>query len=126
LRQTPLISIIDDDASVRVAIGSLVRSLGLSAQTFGSAEEFLRSPQLEATSCLISDIRMPTMSGVELQSRLHAQGRQIPTIFITAFPNPEIRNRMMKAGAVAFLTKPFDGAVVIKYIESVLKRREAS
>jgi FixJ family two-component response regulator len=123
LQQTPVISIIDDDESVRVATKSLVRSLGFVAHTFGSAEEFLRSPRLHDTSCLISDVRMPSMTGVELQSRLRAQGRRIPIIFITAFPDEGVQARVMKEGAIAFLTKPFYGDMLINCIDAALKWR---
>jgi len=123
LAETPVICIIDDDESVRVATRSLVRSLGFAAYTFESPEEFLHSPRVEDTSCLISDVRMPNMSGVELQSRLLALGRAIPIIFITAFPDETIRARALNAGAVAVLTKPFYGETLIKCIDSVLKRR---
>ena len=96
----PVISIIDDDASVRVATNRLVRSLGYIAHTFASGDEFLRSPQLTITSCVIADIHMPGMSGIELQSRLRAQGHRLPIIFITAFPDEGIRARAMDAGAM--------------------------
>jgi FixJ family two-component response regulator len=122
LAETPVICIIDDDESVRVATRSLVRSLGFAAFTFDSAEAFLESPRVEDAACLISDVRMPTMSGVELQARLVALGRTIPIIFITAFPDDAIRARAMNAGAVAVLTKPFYGETLIKCIDSVLKR----
>jgi FixJ family two-component response regulator len=124
LAETPVICIIDDDESVRVATRSLVRSLGFAAYTFDSAEAFLVSPRLDDASCLISDVRMPAMSGVELQDRLQSIGRTIPIIFITAFPDDAIRARAMNAGAVAVLTKPFYGETLIKCIDSVLKRKD--
>jgi FixJ family two-component response regulator len=122
LPQVPLISIIDDDASVRVATDRLVRSLGYVAHTFASADEFLRSPQVSTTSCVIADIQMPGMSGVELQSLLRAQGSRVPMIFITAFPEESIRARALSAGAVCFLTKPFDGPTLIKHLDAALER----
>ena len=122
--QVPVISIIDDDASVRIATRRLVRSLGYVAQTFASAAEFLQSPYLNGTSCVIADIQMPGMTGVELQDVLTAQGCSVPMIFITAFPEENIRSRAMKAGAVCFLSKPFDGPVLIEAIDTALKRRE--
>jgi FixJ family two-component response regulator len=124
LPQVPVISIIDDDASVRIATRRLVRSLGYVAQTFASAAEFLQSPYLNDTSCVIADIQMPGMTGVELQDVLTAQGCSVPMIFITAFPEENIRSRAMKAGAVCFLSKPFDGPVLIEAIDTALKRRE--
>jgi FixJ family two-component response regulator len=120
LNDLPVISIIDDDASVRVATNRLVRSLGYIAHTFASGDEFLRSPQLTITSCVIADIHMPGMSGIELQSRLRAQGHRLPIIFITAFPDEGIRARAMDAGAICFLSKPFDGATLIKYLDVAL------
>jgi len=100
LQTPPLISIIDDDESMRCAVKSLVTSLGLNAYTFASAEEFLRSPHVEHTSCLISDLQMPGLSGVELQNTLLAQDRRIPIIFMTAFPEERMRTRAMKDGAL--------------------------
>ena len=118
--QVPVISIIDDDASVRLATSRLMRSLGYVAYTFSSADEFLRSPQLDTSSCLIVDVQMPRMSGVELQDLLHSQGRQLPIIFITAFPDASTRARALNAGAVCFLPKPFDGPTLIECIDTAL------
>jgi FixJ family two-component response regulator len=123
LGQVPLISIIDDDASVRTATDRLVRSLGYVVRTFASADEFLRSPQVDTTSCIIADVQMPGMSGPELQDLLRAQGRRLPIIFITAFPEESIRARAIAAGAICFLTKPFDGATLIKSLEAALTAR---
>jgi FixJ family two-component response regulator len=120
LSQAPVISIVDDDASVRVATDRLVRSLGYVAYTFGSADEFLRSPQASETSCLIADVQMPGMSGVELQSRLLAEGRRLPIIFVTAFPDENVRARALDAGAICFLTKPFDGSTLIRHLDAAL------
>ena len=116
-----MISIVDDDEAVRVATGSLVRSLGYVAATFASAEEFLNSDRLIDTSCLISDVQMPGMSGVELHSRLTANGYRMPVILVTAFPEEKVRARALKAGAVAFLTKPFSDEKLITCLESALK-----
>jgi FixJ family two-component response regulator len=118
----PVISIIDDDASVRVATDNLLRSLGYVAHTFASAEEFLRSAHFNDTSCVIADVQMPAMTGVELQALLLAQGHRLPFIFITAFPEETIRERAMKAGAICFLTKPFDRLTLIKYLDTALER----
>jgi FixJ family two-component response regulator len=124
LLQVPVISIIDDNASVRFATRRLVRSLGYVAHTFASAAEFLQSPYLKETSCVIADVQMPGMSGVQLQDVLIAQGFSVPMIFITAFPEEKIRSRAMQAGALCFLSKPFDAPVLIEAIEAALKRFE--
>jgi FixJ family two-component response regulator len=117
-----VISIIDDDASVRAAANRLVRSLGYIAHPFASAREFLESSQVDDTSCLIADVQMPGMSGLELQSLLRAQGRVLPIIFITAFPEDSVRKRALDAGAICFLTKPFDGPTLVKYLDEALER----
>jgi len=122
LPRVPVISIIDDDASVRAAANRLVRSLGYIAYPFASAREFLESSQLDDTACLIADVQMPGMSGLELQSLLRAQGRTLPIIFITAFPEESVRKRALDAGAVCFLIKPFDGPTLIKYLDKALER----
>jgi FixJ family two-component response regulator len=122
LQNVPTISIIDDDESVRLAVKSLVRSLGLMAYTFASAEEFLQSPHVNDTSCLITDVQLPGMNGVKLQRLVLAQGRGMPIIFVTAFPEECIRGRALEAGAVGFLSKPFDGQTLITLVEGTLKR----
>jgi FixJ family two-component response regulator len=122
LPRVPVISIIDDDASVRAAANRLVRSLGYIAHPFASAREFLESSQVDDTSCLIADVQMPGMSGLELQSLLRAQGRVLPIIFITAFPEDSVRKRALDAGAICFLTKPFDGPTLVKYLDEALER----
>jgi FixJ family two-component response regulator len=123
LSPTPsVISIVDDDASVRVATDNLLRSLGYTVHTFASAEEFLRSIHFNDTSCVIADVQMPTMSGVELQALVLAQGHRVPFIFITAFPEETIRERAVKAGAICFLTKPFDRLTLIKCLDTALER----
>jgi FixJ family two-component response regulator len=118
----PVISIIDDDASVRVATENLLRSLGHIVHTFVSAEEFLRSTHLNDTSCVIADVRMPGMSGVDLQAKLVTQGYRVPFIFMTAFPEETIRARALKAGAICFLTKPFDRLTLIGCLDAALER----
>jgi FixJ family two-component response regulator len=120
--QNTLISIIDDDEAVRAATENLVRSLGFVASTFASAEEFLNSSRLEETSCVITDVHMPGMTGVELQSYLLAHGHNLPMIFITAFPEDRTRERVRAAGAVGFLSKPFDGGAMIQCIDKALGR----
>jgi FixJ family two-component response regulator len=116
-----VISIIDDDASVRVATHRLVRSLGHVAHTFASADDFLRSSQLNDTSCVIADVHMPGMSGIELQNLLKTQGHRLPIIFITAFPEESVRAQALEAGAACFLRKPFDAQVLIKHLDAAVK-----
>ena len=101
-----MIAIVDDDEALREAMKSLVRSLGYGVSTFGSAEEFLKSEQVSDTSCLITDLHMPGLSGLDLQDLLIAQGHRFPIIFLTAYPDEDVRIRAMKAGATGFLRKP--------------------
>jgi FixJ family two-component response regulator len=122
--KAPVISIVDDDKSVRAATDRLMRSLGFVAYTFASAEEFLHSPQLQESSCVITDIRMPGMGGMELQKFLIDKDHHLPIIFITAFPDEVIEARALEAGAVAFLIKPFDGKNLIKSLSTALKKSE--
>jgi FixJ family two-component response regulator len=121
LSDAPIISIIDDHESVRSSLRSLVRSLGLDACTFASAEEFLKSSHQDDTSCLITDLQMPGLSGIELQRLLLAQGRQIPIIFVTAFPEDRIKARAMQSGALGFLSKPFQTQTLIELIDKALE-----
>jgi FixJ family two-component response regulator len=120
MMDSPVISIIDDDPSVRKATDGLVRSLGYRSLTFASAEDFLESDHIEDTSCVITDVQMPGLSGVELQSVLNARGARLPMIFITAFPEDRIRRSVLEAGAVGFLSKPFEEAVLIDYLQTAL------
>jgi FixJ family two-component response regulator len=113
-----LISIVDDDPVVREATADLLSSLGYKALGFESAEEFLDSGHITNTGCLITDQQLPGLSGLELQNQLYADGYLTPIIFITAFPEPGIRKRAIDAGAVAFLTKPFEQADLLNSIES--------
>jgi FixJ family two-component response regulator len=115
-----IVSIVDDDASVRGAMESLVRSLGLVAFAFESAEDFLGSPRVDDSDCLITDVQMPGMTGLELQDRLIARGSRIPIIFITAFPEKAARCRAKAGGAVAFLEKPFAGGAMIEVLRRAL------
>src|SRR5271157_3053868 len=115
-----MVSVVDDDESVRASIGALVRSLGRVACTFASAEDFLSSSEAEATDCLIADIQMPGMTGIELQLALATAGRKLPIIFITAFPENRIREQVLAAGAVCLLSKPCDGDTLVNSIESAL------
>src|ERR1700688_1415251 len=124
LSKLPLVAIIDDDASVRATTDSLVRSLGYSVNKFASAEEFLRSNRLDDLSCVIADVQMPGMSGVELQTHLLTQGYRLPFIFFTAFPDERIRAQALRAGAICYLTKPFDEDSLIQGLQAVLKKQD--
>ena len=117
----PIISIVDDDASVREAIKRLIRSLGYNAWTFASADEFLKSEQVRDTSCVITDLHMPGLSGIDLQDILIARGHRTPIIFITAYPEEDVRARAMKAGAVGFLSKPLNHDHLVGHLENALK-----
>ena len=116
-----MIAIVDDYKAVREGLERLLRSLGHNASTFGSAEEFLKSEKLHDTSCLITDVQMPGLTGIDLQDRLIADGHRIPIIFITAHPDDNVRARAMKAGAVGFLVKPVDPDHLIGCIEKALQ-----
>jgi FixJ family two-component response regulator len=115
-----LISVVDDDASVRRSTALLIESLGYQAAAFESAESFLESDQLHETSCLILDIQLPGMNGLQLQSHLAAAGYKIPIIFITAYDRKESRRQAMQAGAVAFLGKPFSDEVLLQTLRIAL------
>src|SRR5690349_611507 len=118
----PLISIVDDDESVRDALKSLIDSVGFHAEPFRSGEEFLSSPYLLQTDCLITDVRMPGMSGLELQERLNAAHSSIPVVFISAHDDDEARARGLRAGAVAFLQKPFSEDSLLGAISECLDK----
>jgi FixJ family two-component response regulator len=120
-----MISIVDDDKSVREAAKMLVRSLGYATATFASAEEFLESGRLRDTACLITDVQMPGMSGVDLQSHLTANGHCLPVIFVTAYPEASVRERAMDAGAIAFLSKPFSEESLIACLDQALERNRS-
>jgi FixJ family two-component response regulator len=120
LKEVPLISIVDDDGFVRESTRGLIRSMGYIAETFASAEEYLRSNRAADTTCLISDIQMPGMNGADLQDRLIADGLHTPTIFVTAFADEDIRARVLKAGAYGFLTKPFSDESLIECLDKAL------
>lgn len=116
----PLVCIIDDDESVRDSVSDLVESLGYKTTTFASADEYLQSDHVENSSCVITDVRMPGMSGVDLQARLRASGHKTPIIFITSFPSEDIRTRVLKAGAFGFFRKPFDDDKLVECLKSAL------
>lgn len=120
--ESKLVAIVDDDDSVRCTLQELLRSAGFSSRTFESAEDFLGSDHPQETACLITDIRMPGMSGLELQARLNAEHCRIPTIFITAHGDEEMRLRALRQGAVEFLPKPFDDEVLVESVRAALER----
>ena len=115
-----LIAIIDDNESMQDSLSDLVESGGFEAQCFGSAKAFLESDRSRDAACLIVDIRMPKMSGLELQARLKQEGCNIPIIFITAYDDAEIRAEAMKEGAVEVLRKPFDHQLLLKMLRATL------
>ena len=116
-----MVAVIDDDESYRTAIQRLLQSAGISAQLFGSAEVFLNSGLQYDIGCLIADIRMPGMSGLELQAKLNSDHCAIPTIFITAHGDERMRLQAMRGGAVKFLMKPFDGETLLDAVQLALK-----
>jgi FixJ family two-component response regulator len=120
-KQTKLVAIVDDDDSIRDAFQGLLKAVGLSSQAFASAEEFLQSGQQNQTACLITDIRLPGISGLELQARLNAEHCRIPTIFVTAHGDAQMRMRAMRAGAVEFLAKPFDDEALLETVRAALE-----
>src|ERR1700731_4816995 len=116
-----LIAIVDDDQSVQCALQDLIESEGLSTLCFGSAEQFLDSGAQHKAACLIADIRMPGISGIDLQAKLKADRSRIPIIFITADGDPKMPIQAMRDGAVEFLTKPFDNAVLLEMVHTAIK-----
>ena len=116
----PLISVVDDDYSVRKSLYGLIRSVGFAVEVFASAEEFLNSDYLLSTRCLIVDVRMPGMNGLELQSRLMASHRETPVIFITAHGDQAARSQALKGGAVEYLLKPFSEEALLNAINTSL------
>src|ERR1700682_4659161 len=119
--KTKLVAIVDDDDSVRSALEGLLKAVGLPAHAFASAEEFMQSGQQSETSCLIADIRMPGMSGLELQAKLNAERCRIPIIFITAHGDEKMRMQALRAGAVEFLAKPFDDEALPESVRGALE-----
>lgn len=123
LANAAMISIVDDDKSVRNATRTLLECLGYATVTFASAEEFLQSGRLREIDCLIADVQMPGMSGVDLQNHLIASGDTTPVIFITGFPNESLRKRALSAGAFGFLTKPFTAQSLLACLDRALAYR---
>ena len=116
-----LVAIVDDDELMRSALQGMLKSVGLPSRAFASAEEFLKSGQQKHTACLITDIRMPGMSGLELQAKLNAEHCRIPTIFITAHGDTKMRMQALRAGAVEFRAKPFDDVVLLESVRAALE-----
>ena len=116
-----MIAIVDDDEAVRSALEGLMRSAGLQTRSIASAEEFLESGLHPDTGCLIADIRMPGMSGLELQAKLNSENCRIPTIFITAHGDERMRMQALRAGAVEFLAKPFDDEALLDSVRAALE-----
>jgi len=116
-----MVAIVDDDDLMRSALQGMLKSVGLPSQAFASAEEFLKSGQNQQTACLIADICMTGMSGLELQAKLNAERCRIPTIFITAHGDARMRMQALRAGAVEFMAKPFDDGVLLESIRAALE-----
>jgi FixJ family two-component response regulator len=116
-----VIAVVDDDASIRTAVDSLLRSRGYLVCTFESAEALLESAQLTDFSCVITDVRMPAIGGLRLLTMIREQGRSVPFIFVTAFPEAGVRTQAMNSGAVCFLEKPFDGPTLLRCVERALR-----
>jgi FixJ family two-component response regulator len=116
----PMISIVDDDEPIREAVKGLMMSLGYRAEATASAEEFLRSPHVRSTSCLIADVQMPGMTGLDLHRHLLPSGNPIPTILITAYPDDGVQERALAAGVIGYLSKPFDENDLLTCIRSAL------
>jgi FixJ family two-component response regulator len=121
-----IISVVDDDASLRTAVVRLLTSCGFTAHAFASAREYLLSPRLRDTACLVADVEMQAMNGVELQQHLMSHGYTTPMIFITAYPDEPIRQQTMKAGAIGFLAKPFDESRLLECVAQALRRGKAA
>jgi FixJ family two-component response regulator len=119
LSTVSVISVVDDDPSVRAATSKFLRSHGYTVQAYSSAEHFLQSGPLNDTSCVIADLQMPGMSGLELLTMMRAEGNRVPFIFITAFPDETSRARALKAGAICFLSKPFAGPTLINCLAAL-------
>jgi FixJ family two-component response regulator len=120
MSEIPLTAVVDDDEAIREAVQSLIRSAGSSAEAFPSAEDFLHSGHLQDTACLIVDVQLPRMSGLELHQQLTVANCPTPAIFITAHGDAEMRARALRAGAAAFLDKPFSDEVLLRAVQTAL------
>ena len=121
MSEAAVIAVVDDDRSVRIAVASLLRSVGFAVLLFASAEEFLSGRDAQAIACLILDLRMPGMDGLQLQRQLRAEGRLVPTIFLTAHGQDAARAQALAGGAIEFLPKPFDADVLLRAVQSALE-----
>jgi len=121
--QAPVVAIVDDDASVRQSMLRLIRSFGYRAEAFGSGEEFLRSPTAAETACLLLDVRMPSMDGLEVQRRLAERGAQIPVVFITGQATDDEERRARRGGAVEFLRKPVGRARLFDVLQNLTRQK---
>ena len=122
----PIVAIVDDDKAVGNAIEVLMRSIGLVAQAFSSGEEFLRSPELSRTGCLVVDFNMPNMSGLDLCDNLSLLGVEIPTVLITAYPSDDSRARALRAGIICYLSKPFVESDLLNCVQTALDRAKGN
>ncbi|MFZ0292027.1 MAG: response regulator [Candidatus Sulfotelmatobacter sp.] len=120
-KKKKMVAVVEDDESYRVAVQRLLKSAGFSVQSFATAEDFLRSGRQHDTGCLITDIRMPGVSGLDLQAKLNADHCLIPTIFITAHGDEDMRLQAMRGGAVKFMVKPFDCAILLESVRAALE-----
>jgi FixJ family two-component response regulator len=123
LGQIPIVAIIDDDASLRKALAAIVRSVDLMAYPFASSQEFLECPELHETACIIADVQMPEMTGLELQHFLRSKSLNIPIILITAYPNGSIRDQALRAGVVGFFDKPFNSSKLIACLQQAIRTK---
>jgi FixJ family two-component response regulator len=121
IQKKTLVAIVDDDDLMRSALQGMLKSVGVPSQVFASAEEFLKSSQQHQTACLIADIQMPGMSGLELQAELNSAHCRIPTIFITAHGDTKMRMQALRAGAVEFMSKPFDDEALLGSVRAALE-----
>lgn len=126
IAEQPVVFIVDDDSSVRKALTNLLRSVGLKVETFGTAQEFLSSKHPDAPGCLVLDVRLPGLSGLDLQRQLAGAGVRMPVIFITGHGDIHMSVEAMKAGAVEFLTKPFREQVLLDAVQQAIQRDRAS
>ena len=120
-KKKKMVAVVEDDDSYRVAVQRLLKSAGFSVQSFATAEDFLRSGRQHETGCLITDIRMPGMSGLDLQAKLNADHCLIPTIFVTAHGDEDMRLQAMRGGAVKFMVKPFDGEILLESVRAAFE-----
>jgi FixJ family two-component response regulator len=120
-KKKKMVAVVEDDDSYRVAVQRLLKSAGFSVQSFATAEDFLRSGRQHETGCLITDIRMPGLSGLDLQAKLNADHCLIPTIFITAHGDEDMRLQAMRGGAVKFMVKPFDGEILLESVRAAFE-----